>query len=97
MLPSLANYFGVSVDELIGMDEISSTKKLDEINQKWQKNRTLGKHEENVKLMRNALKFYPNNALLLIQLSASLERLDGSEAEKREYLKESIMIHEQIL
>ncbi len=97
MLPSLANYFGVSVDELIGMDEISSAKKLDEINQKWQKNRTLGKHEENVKLMRNALKFYPNNALLLIQLSASLERLDGSEAEKREYLKESIMIHEQIL
>ena len=34
MLPTLANYFGVSVDELIGMDEISSSKKLDDINQK---------------------------------------------------------------
>ena len=35
MLPTLANYFGVSVDELIGMDEISSAQKLDDINQKW--------------------------------------------------------------
>ena len=97
MLPTLANYFGVSVDELIGMDEISSANRLDEINQKWQENRTLGNHKENVELMRNALKIYPNNALLLIQLSASLERLDGTEKEKKEYLKESIMLHEQIL
>ncbi len=97
MLPTLANYFGVSVDELIGMDEISSANKLDEINYKWQENRALGKHKENIKLMRNALKIYPNNALLLIQLSASLERLDGTEKEKRGFLKESIMIHEQIL
>ncbi len=97
MLPTLANYFGVSIDELIGMDEISAANKLDEINQKWQKNRESGKHKENVELMRNALKTYPNNSLLLIQLSASLERLDGTENEKRKFLKESIMIHEQIL
>ena len=92
MLPALANYFQVSVDELIGMEEITSAQKLDEINQKWQDNRILGKHKENVELMRNALKIYPNNALLLIQLSASLERLDGTEDEKREFLKESMVI-----
>ena len=97
MLPTLANYFEVSVDALIGMDEIASANKLEKINQTWQENRASGKHQENVELMRDALKIYPNNALLLIQLSASLERLDGSEKEKREYLKESIIIHEQIL
>ena len=97
MLPTLANYFGVSVDELIGMDEISSAQRLDDINQKWQENRALGNHKENVELMRYALKIYPNNALLLVQLSASLERLDGTEREKKEYLEESILLHEQIL
>ncbi len=97
ILPSLANYFEVSIDELIGMDEISSANKLNEINQKWQENRAFGKHKENVELMRSALKTYPNNALLLIQLSASLERLDGTEKEMRELLKESILIQEQIL
>ena len=97
MLPILANYFHVTVDELIGMDEIALSQKLDEINQAWQENRAAGKHKENVALMREALKSYPNNALLLIQLSASLERLDGTDSEKRAYLKESIAVQEQIL
>ncbi len=97
MLPILANYYQVTVDELIGMDEISSAKKLDAINLLWKENRQAEKHRENVALMRDALKSYPNNALLLIQLSASLERLDGTESEKREYLKESIAVQEQIL
>lgn len=97
MLPTLANYFMVSVDELIGMGEIDSASKLDEINQKWVENRANGKHKENVDLMRDALKVYPNNALLLMQLSASLERLDGTKEEKMKFLKESIIIQERIL
>lgn len=97
MLPALANYFAVSIDELIGMDEIASASKLDKINQKWAENRSNGKHKENVALMRDALKVYPDNALLLMQLSASLERLDGSEEERHKFLKESIMIQERIL
>ena len=90
MLPTLANYFGVSVDELIGMDEIASASKLDEINQKWAENRSNGKHKENVALMRDALKVYPDNALLLMQLSTSLEKLDGTQTEKRKFLKDSL-------
>lgn len=97
MLPALANYFAVSVDELIGMEEITSASKLDEINKKWAENRSNGKHKENVELMRDALKIYPNNALLLMQLSTSLEKLDGTQTEKRKFLKESIMIQERIL
>lgn len=97
ILPALASYFDVSVDELIGMDEISSENRIEAINLKWKENRALGRHKENVELMRSSLKSYPNNALLLIQLSASLERLEGSEKERREYLRESIMIQEQIL
>lgn len=97
MLPALANYFGVTVDELIGMDEISSANKLAEINRSWQENRAQCRHKENVELMRSALKTYPNNALLLMQLSASLEHLDGTEKEKQGFLRESILVQEQIL
>ncbi len=97
MLPALSNYFKISVDELIGMDEITSAKRLEEINQAWNENRKLKKHKENVALMKEALKEYPNNPLLLSQLYTSLERLDGSESEKRANLKESITVQEQIL
>ena len=84
MLPAPANYFRITVDELIGMDKINAANTLDAINQTWAENRKNHKHSENVALMKEALKTYPNNPLLLVQLSASLERLDGTDAQRHE-------------
>ena len=97
ILPALSNYFKISIDELVGMEEIRRTEEYEKINEKWLENRNANKHKENVKLMKDSLKFFPNDALLLVQLSSSLERLDGTEKEKMQYLKESISIQEQIL
>ena len=38
MLPALANYFKISVDELLGMSEIEKNDKYDEINRIWKYN-----------------------------------------------------------
>ena len=97
MLPSLAKYFGVTVDELIGMDEIAGSEKYNKINKEWEENNRNGNHYNNVVLMRNALKKFPNNELLLVQLSTSLEKLDGTKEERAKYLRESIAVQEQIL
>ncbi len=97
MLPALSNYFGVSVDELLGVSEIAKAEQYGEINRTWAENNKAGRHWENVGLMRASLKNFPNNALLLVQLSTSLEKLDGTEEEKRGYLWESIAVQEQIL
>lgn len=97
MLPSLANYFGVSVDELMGMDELAKKQKYTEFNRLWGENNEKNLHHHNVLLMRKALKLFPNNALLLVQLSTSLEKLDGTEEERARNLRESIALQEQIL
>lgn len=97
MLPALANYFGISVDELLGMGELAKKDKYEEINKTWSENNKAGLHNENVELMRQALKTFPNNALLLVQLSTSLEKLNGTDDEKRKYLRESIAVQEQII
>ncbi len=97
MLPALANYFETSVDELLGMSNIAKEAQYDEINRTWSENNKKGLHSENVKLMHQSLKTFPNNALLLVQLSTSLEKLDGTDEEKLKYLKESIAVQEQIL
>lgn len=97
MLPSLASYFGVSVDELIGIDEIAKSEKYEEINRLWRENNAAGLHRNNVFLMRNSLKTFPNDALLLVQLSTSLEKLEGTKEERAKCLKESIAVQEQIL
>lgn len=97
MLPPLANYFGVSVDELMGMSERARSEKYDDINRRWTENNQSGLHQDNVVLMRKALRIFPNDALLLVQLSTSLEKLDGTEEERAQYLRESIAVQEQIL
>lgn len=97
MLPALANYLEITVDELIGMDEIAASGKQNAMNRTWEENRQKGKHQENVTLMKDALKTYPNNARFLVQLSSSLERLEGTAAEKHEYLRQSIEVQEQII
>lgn len=97
ILPALSNYFKISIDELVGMEEIRRTEEYEKINEKWLENRNANKHKENVKLMKDSLKFFPNDALLLVQLSSSLERLDGTDKEKTQYLRESIAVQEQIL
>lgn len=97
MLPALAHYYGVTIDELIGMNALDSEQALEAINKQWEENRSNDNHSANVQLMRDALKSYPNNALLLVQLSESLEHLDGTESEKREYLRQSIEVQEQII
>ena len=97
MLPALAHYFRVTVDELLGMDELSRQETYDRFNAEWESNNRAGWHSENVALMRSALKDFPDDALLPVQLSTSLEKLDGTEAEKRENLRKSIAVQEQIL
>lgn len=97
MLPALANYFAVTVDELLGMDELAKAAQYDIINSLWAENHEMGRHRENAALMRQSLKTYPNDALLLVQLATSLEEMDGTEAEKAKNLRESIAIQEQIL
>lgn len=97
LLPALANYFGVSVDELIGMNEIAAEDKYRAFNAEWEQNNRAGRNAENVDAMREALKVFPNDSLLLVQLSTSLEKLDGTEEEKMEHLRESIAVQEQIL
>lgn len=97
MLPSIANYFSVSIDELMGTSAPEKKAMYDKINGEWVVNNRSGRHSENVQLMRDALKNFPNDALLLVQLSTSLEKLDGTDEEKAKYLRESIAVQEQII
>ena len=97
MLPALANYFSISIDDLIGMNKVLKLDKYNTINQQWADNNSKGMHRDNVELMRLSLKTFPNDALLLVHLSTSLEKLDGTEDEKKKYLRESIAVQEQLL
>ncbi|MDR0937718.1 MAG: helix-turn-helix domain-containing protein [Oscillospiraceae bacterium] len=73
LLHGISGFFGVTLDEL--MEESSEAKnktRITELNMKILDNRATGKHEENIKLLRKAVKQYPNEFALQLTLADSL-------------------------
>ncbi len=70
LLPSIANYFGVSLDELMGMDELRNTDKLEKMLERHRILRsTAGKMQEDIALLREILTMFPNNYSVMKELA----------------------------
>ncbi|MDE6031386.1 MAG: helix-turn-helix domain-containing protein [Oscillospiraceae bacterium] len=99
MLPVIANYFGITVDELMGMDRIRDTSETDKILEAVQENASRGAIEENIAILEEAVKRFPNNYTILAEYAHYLTFVNwdrGGEAFKRNCLK-AIEIEERIL
>lgn len=97
MLPTIAGFFQISVDELLGMDELRQKDKLEELHSEWKENNSIGNDLENVRLMREALLRYPENYQLMMQLVISLEKSGGSDEEIQKNREEAIEVSERIV
>jgi len=92
LLPSIAAYYNKSVDDLLGCGEIEKAKKLNEYLSQYKINAAHGKIQDNIELMKSALKEFPNNLTLMSNLCNSLLFID-----KNEYYDECIKVGENIL
>lgn len=100
ILPTLANFFEVTLDELVGMNEIKDANKLDEIKkQRYEISQRSGTIKENVALLRGALKTFPNDYWLLSELAyfLTVSDDDDTEEQRKKNNEESIQISERIL
>lgn len=98
MLPSIAQIFGVSLDELVGMQKICSNEDAEKILAQVDKNESRGLSAENVMLLREAVKRFPNNYMMLAKLASNLfsDYTEGWEGHKKKSA-ESAEIAEYIL
>ena len=96
-LPVLANFFNVTIDELLGMDEIRSAERLNNIHAQWKENNANGKNTENILLMRETLRAYPNDYLCMVQLVTSLEKCETTPEETAKNRAEAIELSERII
>jgi Predicted transcriptional regulators len=97
ILPSIANFYGVSLDELVGMNEI---KNKEIFNEMWKKHREFshnGKIKEDIELLREYLKTFPNDYRIMSELATSLTFCSGSPDEKKAMSEESVKLSERIL
>lgn len=96
-LPTIANYFDVTVDELIGMDQIMTEKELSRtyrLNYEYIENR---EYDKAVRLLRDALKITPNNYSLLTGLAMALYFKSTETEFDTELKKEAITLCERVL
>jgi transcriptional regulator with XRE-family HTH domain len=97
MLPGIASFFGVSVDALLGMDEIRKAEELAALKKKaWQQHQA-GDLEAAAAILREGLKTYPNNDDLMLELSNFLINYRLREDVSQEAAREAITVYERIL
>ena len=72
LLPAIASFYNVSVDSLLGVDEIKKQKKIDEYMAEGQVLFNQGKTAERVALWRDAHKEFPNDIRVIHQLMYAL-------------------------
>ncbi|MBD5146072.1 MAG: helix-turn-helix transcriptional regulator [Ruminococcus sp.] len=99
MLPTIANCFGITVDELIGMNEVRDAADVKNILDKEKDNRSKGLIEENIKLLAEAVKVHPNNykLLSLYALNLTFVAIDNKSEEYRQNNRKAVEIAERIL
>lgn len=102
LVPQIANFFGVSADELLCMKEIEETEELKEYEKIYRENNRLGKMLDKIVLCREVLAKHPRNYQWMLNLSYALTQYTDTDEHRQYSLKhgfreEAISICERIL
>jgi len=76
LLPAIASYYNVSIDDLLGVGQIEKEKKIDSYANKNIELYRAGKSSDRVALWREAQKEFPNDLLVIYNLMCALESED---------------------
>ena len=93
LLPSIASFFNITVDELLGVDKIKDKERITKIDAeicgKWFK----GYIDDALEIARNAVREFPHEYKLQLRLAMTLDlKYDSDEEKKKDNLLESITI-----
>lgn len=97
ILPAIADFFNVSLDELIGMDQKQKEKKINEYVEKAGKEQCAGNFAEAVSIYREAVSQYPSSYKLQAFLASAIGCMDNGVKISPESANEAINICRRIL
>ena len=97
LLPAIAGYFGVTLDRLLGMDQIQDENGLQAVMEEYAANTAKGLVAENIRLLREAVRRYPNNFNLWLLLVRELSWERGTEEKERQSREEALALSKFIL
>jgi Predicted transcriptional regulators len=98
ILPSIAAYYKITVDELLGVDKIKDKERIEQITNEVTDKFKNGKISETIEILRDAVREFPHEYSLQNMLALALSQpaeLDKEKAENN--LLEAIAIRERVL
>jgi len=90
MLPALANFFGVTTDELIGMEGINNRENMWNLHKSVNDLQRAGRYEEATMLLREKLKLHPNDKGLISSLAITQVMAHHNAAQAQPIYNEAI-------
>lgn len=102
LIPQIANFFGVTSDELLGMKDSVQSEELKEYENTYQQNNRDGRVLDNINLASEVLKKYPRNYQWMLNLAYPLTEYTATKeqtayAKENNFLQKAIDICERIL
>lgn len=98
LLPKIASYYNITVDDLLGVGEIKKKERIKQILDEYARNSQDGNIDANIKLMREAVKEFPNEYLLIgCLMQALFVPLKGSDEIIDKNVNEIIKLGEKII
>ena len=97
LLPSIASYFKITVDELLGVDKIRDKARIEEIDTEIRDKMAHGHIDDALEIARNAIREFPHEYKFQWLLSVSLSLKIESDKENEKNNHEAIAILERVL
>lgn len=98
LLPTIARYFDITTDELLGVDVENKQKELDEILKHNTELHSRGKITESISYLREKIKLFPKSAPVAYQLAHSLYmNLCNERSKSNEILSEVVSLTEKAI
>lgn len=97
VLPAIADFFNISLDELIGVDQKRKENKINEYIERAKKEQYAGNFKEAVSVYREAISQFPSSYKLQASLACAIGCIDNGEKIPLESANESINICRRIL
>lgn len=98
MLPGLANFFGVTVDALLGMGDLRNPSHLRAVFTRKYQLEAAGRYAEAVEVLREAARDFPGHHAVMSELALALTLVAGdADAKDTAVLREAIQLSENVL
>lgn len=97
LLPAIAEYFDITIDELMGMDNYNDEKEIDSIIATVKENQRHGNISENINILQEASKKYPKNYVIMNYLIDQLIFEQCDEERKMANAEKAVELCERLL